>query len=152
MTVILVIGILMASVLSSCSSPTTSILNPTVAPVSAPTDTAEPTLAEQSVAIEHSSVAEELASLKTREDVSIKNVKGWIVATEADGSTNWAFAPRDDPAYPAVAKRVLYRDRDGWHLKMSILCEAEDAACDEFIRHFEALNEPIYQMMEHQEP
>jgi hypothetical protein len=152
MLIILFIGILMASVLSACSSPMTSILNPTATDVSIPTDITEPALPEQSVAFEHSSVAEELANLKTREDVSIQNLKGWIVATEADGLTTWAFAAPDDPAYPAVAKRVFYRDQDGWHLKMGILCEAEKAACDEFVRHFESLNEPIYQLIAQQEP
>lgn len=152
MLIMLFIGILMASILPSCSSPITSMLSATATPVSAPTDTAEPALPEQSVGFEHSSVAEELASLEARKDVSIKNLKGWIVATEADGLTTWAFAAPDDPAYPAVAKRVFYRDQDGWHLKMAILCEAEQAACDEFIRHFESLNEPIYQLIDQQEP
>ena len=48
-------------------------------------------------------------------------------------------------------KEVLYRDQDGWHLKMDVRCEAQTAACDEFVRHFEALNEPIYRMIEMQQ-
>jgi hypothetical protein len=31
---------------------------------------------------------------------------------------------------------------------MDILCDAETAACDQFVRYFEALNEPIYQFIE----
>jgi len=34
---------------------------------------------------------------------------------------------------------------------MDVRCEAQTAACDEFVRHFEALNEPIYQMIEMQQ-
>jgi hypothetical protein len=65
--------------------------------------------------------------------------------------TTWAFTPPNHQAYPAVAKRVLYRDQDGWHLKMDVLCEAEAAACAQFVKYFEALNEPIYQFIEQQQ-
>ena len=157
------IGVLMISVVSACTGSTASMPNSTETPVSLSTDapipfTAAPKLAsttaplpEQPNGIEYSSVAEALADLKTREGVSIEVLQGWTIVTEADGVTNWSFAPRDHPAYPAVAKRVLYRDQDGWHLKMNVLCDAEPAACDQFVRYFEAINEPMYQYIEQQQ-
>lgn len=156
----LFICFLMASVLSACSSPAVSLPGPTDAPASLSTDTSDPftvTPGPSSTAtarpeppggVEYPSVAEALADLKTRDDVSIGVVQGWIIIREANGLTNWSFPPADHPAYPAVAKRVLYRDQDGWHLKMDILCEAEPAACDEFVKYFEVINQPMYQYIE----
>ena len=156
----LMIGVLMVSVLSACGSPAASLPSPSDIPVSLSTDkpipfTATPELPptaapvpEQPGGFAYPSVAEILAALKTRGDVSIAVLQGWIIVREADDLTNWSFPPADHPAYPAVAKRVLYRDQDGWHLKMDILCEAEPAACDEFVRYFETINVPMYQYIE----
>src|SRR5262245_32943618 len=157
----LFMGVLMFSVLSACSSSAASVPGPTDAPVSLSIDTPIPItvtpefpstaapLPEGPRGLEYSTVAEALADLKTRDDVSIEVLQGWTIVKEADGLTNWSFPPPDHPAYPAVARRVLYRDQDGWHLKMDILCEAEPIACDEFVRYFEAINVPIYQYIEH---
>ena len=159
----LFIGILLGLSLCACSSPRASLPDPTNTPVPVSTDTpitfsaaSEKTSTtvptpEPPGGFEYSSVAEALANLRRRDGVSIEVMQGWIIAREPDGLTTWAFAPSDHPAHPAVAKRVLYRDQDGWHLKMDVRCEAQTTACDEFVRHFEALNEPIYQMIEMQQ-
>jgi hypothetical protein len=156
----LLIGLLIFSVLSACSSAVASMSSPTEAPSSVSTDSSTfftptpefaPTAApsqEQLSGIPYSSVGNALADLKTRKGVSVEILQGWTIVRESDGLTNWSFVPPDHPAYPAVAKRVLYRDQDGWHLKMDVLCEAEKAACDEFIRYFEAVNAPMYQYIE----
>ena len=155
---ILFIGVLMFYVLSACNSPAASMPGPTDAPASRFADTPTPQLPstvtplpEQPGGFEYSSAAEALADLKSRDDVLIDVLQGWTIVTEADGLTTWSFTPPNHPAFPAVAKRVLYRDQDGWHLKMNILCDAETAACDQFVRYFEALNEPIYQLIEQQQ-
>jgi len=146
-------GMLMFSVLSACSSCATSMPSATDTPASLATVTPElpattAPLSEGPAGLEYASVAEALADLKTRDDVSIEVLKGWTIVREADGLTNWSFPPPDHPAYPAVAKRVLYKDGNGWHLKMDVLCEAELAACDDFVRYFEVINKPIYQYIE----
>jgi hypothetical protein len=159
-------GVLMLSVLSACSSAARraygrqSVPGPTDVPTSPSGDTSSPVAAtlepastavplpEQPGGVEYPSVAAALADLKTRDDVSIEVLQGWIIVREADGLTNWSFPPADHPAYPAVAKRVLYRDQEGWHLKMDVLCEAEPAACAQFASYFEAINEPLYQYIE----
>jgi len=143
----------MFSVLSACSGSADTQTGPTTTPASLFTATPElastaTALPELAIDIEYSSVAEALADLKTREDVSIHALQGWTIVTEANGLTNWSFAPSDHPAYPAVAKRVLYRDEAGWHFRMDVLCEAEPAACEEFVRYFETINAPMYQYIE----
>jgi hypothetical protein len=157
---LLLIGVLMVPVLSACSSSGASLPGPTEAATSLATDSSSPftatleprstaaPLPKQPAGLEYPSVAAALADLKSRDDVSIGVLQGWIIVREADGLTNWSFPPADHPAYPAVAKRILYRDQDGWHLKMDVLCEAKPAACDEFVRYFEAINAPMYQYIE----
>jgi hypothetical protein len=149
-------------VLSACGNSETSAPTPTVIPVSLPSKT--PTLPtatpapsatsapipEQAGSFDYSSVAEALDDLKTRDDVTIDVSQGWTIVTEADGLTTWSFTPSDHPAHPAVAKRALYQDQGGWHIKMSIRCEAEKAACDQFVRDFEALNEQLIEYIEQQ--
>jgi hypothetical protein len=159
---ILLVGVLAVFVLSACNTSATSMPDAIITPVSLSTKTpilptstlaAPPTSApitEQPDSFEYPSVAEALADLKTRGDVSIEVSQGWTIVTEADGLTTWSFTPSDHPAYPAVSKRILYEDQDGWHIKMNVRCEAEKAACDQFVRDFEALNEQMLQYIEQQ--
>jgi hypothetical protein len=157
------IGILIGSLLLACNGAATPVPGPTDGPVSLSTNTSVPftataqppstsaPLPAQPAGIQYPSVAQALADLKTKGGVSIQVMQGWTIVTEADGLTNWSFPPSDHPAYPAVAKRFFYRDQDGWQLKMDILCEAETSACEDFERHFEALNESIYRLTERQQ-
>jgi hypothetical protein len=157
------VGVLTVFVLSACSTPATSVPDPIYTQVSLPTETPVPSattlqpsatsapLPEQPSSFEYSSVAEALADLKTRDNVSIEVSQGWTIVTEADGLITWSFTPSDHPAHPAVAKRTLYEDQDGWHIKMDVHCEAEKAACDQFVRDFEALNEQMLQYIQQQQ-
>lgn len=159
---ILYAGVLFLLILSACGAPATSVLSPTNTPVSLATETPIPSISsvepsatsaplpEQPGSFEYSSVAEALADLKTRSNVSIEVSQGWTIVTEADGLTTWSFTPSSHPANPAVAKRTLYQDQDVWYIKMSIRCEAEKTACDQFVRDFEALNEQMIQYIEQQ--
>ena len=101
---------------------------------------------------EYATVAEALAALKARDDVTIAVSQGWTIVTEADGLTTWAFTPPDHPAHPAVVKRGLYKAQEGWQIKMSILCEGEKAACDQFVKDFEGINEQLRQYMQQPNP
>lgn len=98
--------------------------------------------------IEYSTVAEALAALKARDDVLVEAKDGWTIATEADGLTVWSFTPTTHPAHPVVAKRVVYRQQDGWYMDMATKCEADKAACDQFVRDFEELDEQMRQFIE----
>ena len=148
-------GILTVFVLAACGTPATSTPDPTKTPMPSMT-TLEPSqtsvaIPEQPSSFEYSSVADALAALKTRDDVSIEVSEGWTTITEADGLTIWSFTPSSHPAHPSVAKRVLFEDQGGWQIKMNILCEADEAACDQFVRDFETLNEQMRQYIERQQ-
>src|SRR5215207_521005 len=115
------------------------------------TETQEPTVAlteELPSTIGYPSVAAALSSLRAREDVNISVEDGWTIITEPGGLTIWSFSPPDQPAYPAVARRVLYQEAGAWFIKMDVRCEAEKAACDQLQRDFEALNENMREAME----
>ena len=98
--------------------------------------------------IGYPSVAKALSALQAREDVNISVEGGWTIITEPGGLTIWSFSPPDQPAYPAVAKRVFYQEAGAWFIKMDVRCEAEKAACDQLQRDFEALNESMRAAME----
>ncbi|HSK86707.1 MAG TPA: hypothetical protein VK880_00010 [Anaerolineales bacterium] len=98
--------------------------------------------------IEYPTVVDALAGLKARDDVIVEVKDGWTIVTETDDLITWSFAPSGHPAHPAVAKRVFYEEEGGWYVKMSILCEADKAACDQFGRDFEALNEQMRKFIE----
>jgi len=100
---------------------------------------------EPSSEIEYSSVAEALAKLSKKEGIKMNVSQGWTIITEYNGAiiTMWSFAPEDNPAYPAVAKRVFYEEQNGWYVIMNIQCEAEKDACDKFSQDFEDLNEEM---------
>lgn len=126
--------------------PTCSPQPVTEAPVSTITLTEEP---ESTVStIGYPSVVEALNALQAREDVFISIEDGWTIITEPGGLTIWSFTPPDQPAYPAVAKRVFYQDEGAWYIKMDVRCEAGKAACDQLQRDFEALNESMREAME----
>jgi hypothetical protein len=143
----LLVGIIIIIVHSACTTSATSVPAFTDMPAALANETSVPA---QSSPLAYSSVAEALADLKTRENISIEVSQGWTIVTETDGLTTWSFTPTNHPAHPAVAKRVLYEDQAGWHIKMDILCEAEKAACDQFVKDFETLNEQMRQAIEQQ--
>ena len=98
--------------------------------------------------IGYPSVADALADLQARSDVSVSVENGWTIVTESDGLTIWSFTPRDHPAHPAVAKRVFYQEQGAWYVKMDVRCEADKTPCDQFARDFEALNDQMREFIE----
>ena len=126
---------------------------PTCSPIQV-TKTPEPTMglteepASTVSTIGYPSVADALAALQAREDVFISIEDGWTIITEPGGLTIWSFSPPDQPAYPAVAKRVFYQEEGAWYIKMDVRCEASKTACDQLQQDFEALNESMREAME----
>ena len=143
----LFVSVLMIFVISACTTPATSVPPPIDTPASPATESPIP---EQTSSLGYSSVAEALADLKTKDTVSVEVSQGWTIVTEADGLTTWSFTPSNHPAHPAVAKRVLFEGQDGWQIQMDVLCEAEKASCDQFVKDFEILNEQMRQAIEQQ--
>lgn len=104
---------------------------------------AEPLAESPGSSIGYPSVAAALAALRNKPGVAISQQNGWTVATEASTLTIWSFAPRGNPAYPAVAKRHVVEDKKATWIDMTIACEASKAACDDFVRTFEALDAKV---------
>ncbi len=129
---------LLSLVVVSCSSPQPSMT---------PTALVEPGTST----IGYASVADALATVQARDDVKVEVQQGWTIVTEVDGFTTWSFTPLGHPAYPAVAKRVLYQENGIWYVKMDVKCEAEKTACDQFVHDFEILNEQMRKFMEQQQ-
>ena len=95
---------------------------PTCSPQQA-NEVPEPTIAltEEPVStIGYPSVADALSALQAREDVFISMEDGWTIITEPGGLTIWSFSPPDQPAYPAVAKRVFYQEAGACFIKMDV--------------------------------
>jgi hypothetical protein len=84
----------------------------------------------------YKTVAQALAAVKQMQDVSLSTVRGWTIVTDEAHLTVWSFAPKTDPSYPAVVKRMVISTGSGSKVTMGVLCEANKAACDNLIREF----------------
>lgn len=84
----------------------------------------------------YKTVAQALASLKQMKDVSFSEVRGWTIATDEAHLTVWSFAPKTDPSYPAVVKRMVISTGSGSKVTLSVLCEADKASCANLVREF----------------
>ena len=113
-----------------------------------PTETIVALTEEPASTIGYPSVAAALSALRAREDVNVSVEDGWTIITEPGGLTIWSFSPPDQPAYPAVARRVFHQEAGAWFITMDVRCEAEKAACDQLQHDFEALNENMREAME----
>jgi hypothetical protein len=92
--------------------------------------------------IGYKTVAEALASLKQMKGVSFSSVQGWTIVTDEAHLTVWSFAPKSDPSYPAVVKRMVISTGSGSKVTMAVLCEADRASCDNLVREFSNRNSP----------
>jgi hypothetical protein len=99
--------------------------------------------------IGYPNVAEALKALRAKPDAKIVEQEGWTIVQENDPAqdtmTMWSFAPESDPAYPAVAQRITFKQDGAWLMRMNVQCEASKLACDKFVRDFEDLNERLKQ-------
>ena len=90
----------------------------------------------------YKTVADALASVKQMQGVSFSTVRGWTIVTDEAHLTVWSFAPKTDPSYPAVVKRMVISTGGGSKVTMSVLCEAKKAACDNLVREFNSTKSP----------
>jgi hypothetical protein len=84
----------------------------------------------------YKTVAQALASLRQDKDASFSVVRGWTIVTDEAHLTVWSFAPKTDPSFPAVVKRMVTSTGTGSKVTMSVLCEAKKAACAGLVREF----------------
>ena len=93
--------------------------------------------------IEYPSPGAAFNALRADPGVAFEMHDGWIVARDSAKRTVWTFAPKDDPAYPAVVKRSLVERNGDLMLQTGVLCGASKAICDDFVRKFLRLNEEM---------
>ncbi len=93
--------------------------------------------------IEYSSVADALKSLRAKPGVKFRDEKGWTVVDDrTPGFADvWSFTPPGNPAHPSVVKRSVLEKAGALQIGMSVMCEAEKAACEQLVKEFTALNE-----------
>jgi hypothetical protein len=91
--------------------------------------------------IGYPTVSAALEALRAKSGTKVTVQAGWTVIEDMAGGeiTLWTFTYIGHPAHPSAVKRTLVTD-GATHLKTSILCEAEKAACDALVRDFDALN------------
>jgi len=72
--------------------------------------------------------------------VSFSSVRGWTIVTDEAHLTVWSFAPKSDPSYPAVVKRMVISTGHGSKITLDVLCEAAKASCENLVREFSNMN------------
>lgn len=97
----------------------------------------------KSSSIGYPSVAVALADLHSKSEVDFSEAQEWMIADDSTHFTVWSFAPVGDPAYPSAVKRTAVKEGSGVNLKMQVLCESSQSACDKLVRDFQALNERV---------
>lgn len=98
-------------------------------------------MAASELGIGYSSVSAARDALLSKANIAVSNENGWTIASDRENYTVWSFAPPGDPAYPSVVKRIIVHGHGGLDIKMSVLCEAPKAACNQLVENFRLLNE-----------
>ena len=125
--IFVILSSVLVAVLSACASATSNGSNASESTIGYP------------------SIEEALEALHAKshagENVVFSSQNGWTIVEEQDAHTIWSFTPADHPAHPAVVKRALEEDDQGLWIRMTAMCGADKASCDEMIRQFERLND-----------
>lgn len=82
------------------------------------------------------SVAEAANALRARSGLETSLQNGSSIMVDEAALTIWSFAPKDDPSYPSVVKRIAVEKNGVTHMVMSVQCEASKAACDDLVKRF----------------
>jgi len=98
----------------------------------------------------YTSVSAARNAVLSKDNIAISIENGWTIASDREKYTIWSFAPQGDPAYPSVVKRIIVQGRSGMEIRMSVLCEAPKAACDQLVENFKVLNERMRESLKRQ--
>jgi hypothetical protein len=79
--------------------------------------------------------------LHSNPEVQFRDEHGWTIAEDSSHHTFWSFPPTGHPAYPSAVERIIVQGNGGISLKMNVLCESTQSACDKLVQEFEALNQ-----------
>jgi hypothetical protein len=84
-----------------------------------------------------------LRDLQSNPKIEFATQAGWKTASDLDRQTFWSFPPPTSPDYPSAVKRVVMKGDSSVAVRMNVLCQAPQQACDRLVRAFQALNEHI---------
>jgi hypothetical protein len=115
----------------------------TAASASAQETTYKPLAKGETGSTGYPSVAAALQALRATSNVNVSVQGGWTIVDDREHSAIWSFTPPSHPAHPAAVKRVIVQKEGDIHLQMSVLCQAEKAACDKLVAEFQALNDKM---------
>ena len=93
--------------------------------------------------IEYASPGAALEALRADSAIRFETHEGWVVAHDEAKKAIWTFAPKGDPAYPAVVKRSLVEHDGQVMIATAIQCGASKVVCDDFVRKFIRLNQEM---------
>jgi hypothetical protein len=102
--------------------------------------------------IGYASVADALTTLRSRGDVDVSEQNGWTIISEPAKQSLWSFTPPNHPAHPAAVRRTVVQQGSTIGVQMSVLCQAERAACDKLVAEFQTLNERMRQDIQRRTP
>ena len=101
--------------------------------------------------IEYASPGAALDALRADPAIRFETHEGWVVAHDDAKKAMWTFAPKGDPAYPAVVKRSLVEHDGQVMVATAILCGASKPVCDDFVRKFVRLNQEMARAVQRQQ-
>ena len=101
--------------------------------------------------IEYASPGAALEALRADSAIRFETHEGWVVAHDEAKKAIWTFAPKGDPAYPAVVKRSLVEHDGQVMIATAIQCGASKAVCDDFVRKFIRLNQEMARAVQRQQ-
>ena len=103
--------------------------------------------------IGYPSVKAALSALQASQDpeTTITSFQGWTLATigKSWNKTMWSFTPENHPAHPAAVKREVLTKDGTVYIRMNILCEADEPACNSLKADFEQRNKVILGRLQH---
>lgn len=94
--------------------------------------------------IGYPSIAAALAALHAKPGVVFSDNRGWTIADDTPARTIWSFTPAGYPAHPSAVKREIIEENGVVSLRMSVMCLASKAACDDLVRTFEQMNRSMF--------
>ncbi len=92
-------------------------------------------------------VEETLSRLREDPSVSIRNERGWTVATKESGRIIWSFTPTEHPAHPSFVKREVIEKDGSIYIDTSARCGAQKSVCDQLVQDFVELNNNVRKQM-----
>ena len=100
-------------------------------------------LADNEDVIDNSALSETFEKLIKNSSSKISQQDGWSIVSLIENGNHvfWFFAPKENAAHPAVAKKTVSVKDGSSETVILTLCEAPKQKCEDLIRQFKTINE-----------